>query len=124
MRLCCGGNVAALNMAMDEDMLARILLNLISNALRHTPKGGRVSVNWTALGDFVEITVSDTGEGIPRERQGYIFLPGESDGGHGYGLPIAQRLARALGGELSVASVPGQGSAFTLRLPVRAARAV
>ena len=123
-RLCCGGNVASLNMAMDEDMLSRILLNLISNALRHTHRGGRVSVSWRALGDFVEVCVSDTGEGIPYERQGYIFLQGESDGGHGYGLPIASRLARALGGELTVASVPGEGSAFTLRLPVRAARAV
>ena len=117
-----GGNAAALNMALDEDMLSRILLNLISNALRHTPPGGRVAVEWRATGDFVEVNVADTGAGIPAERLPYIFLAGETDGGHGYGLPIARRLAQALGGGLTAASVPGRGSAFTLRLPVRSAR--
>ena len=121
--LSYGGNVAALNMALDEDMLSRVLLNLISNALRFTPRGGRVRVAWRAMGDFVEISVSDTGAGIPPERLPYVFLRGESDDGHGYGLPIAQRLAHAMGGELSVRSHPGKGSAFTLRLPVRSARA-
>lgn len=123
-RLSWKGNVASLRMALDEDMLARILLNLISNALRFTPRGGEVRVSWRAMGDFVEICVSDDGAGIPPERLPYVFLRGESDGGHGYGLPIALRLARAMGGELTVASRRGQGSAFTLRLPVRAACAV
>ena len=121
-RLYCRGNAAPLNMAFDEDMLSRILLNLISNALRFTPSGGRVCVSWRALGDFVEVRVSDSGAGIPPERVPYVFLRGETDGGHGYGLPISQRLARAMGGELTVRSAPGAGSAFTLRLPVRAAR--
>lgn len=121
--LTCRGNVAALDMALDEDMLSRVLLNLISNALRFTPRGGRVRVTWRALGDFVEICVADSGAGIPPERLPYVFLRGESDGGHGYGLPIAQSLARAMGGELRARSTPGKGSAFTLRLPVRAAKA-
>ena len=123
-RLSWTGNVAALRMALDEDMLSRVLLNLISNALRFTPRGGEVRVSWRAMGDFVEICVSDEGAGIPPERLPYVFLRGESDGGHGYGLPIALRLARAMGGDLTVASRRGQGSAFTLRLPVRAACAV
>ena len=118
-----GGNVSALSMALDEDMLSRILLNLISNALRFTPRGGRVRVSWRALGDFVEVCVSDTGAGIPPEKLPYVFLRGETEGGSGYGLPIAQRLARAMGGELSASSRPGKGSAFTLRLPVRSAHA-
>jgi len=122
--LSCQGNVASLRMALDEDMLCRVLLNLISNALRFTPRGGEVRVTWRALGDSVEICVSDDGAGIPPERIPYIFLRGESDGGHGHGLPIALRLARAMGGDLSAASQRGQGSAFTLRLPVRSARAV
>jgi len=122
--LDCGGNVAELTMALDEDMLSRVLLNLISNALRFTPRGGRVSVRWRALGDFVEISVADTGADISPERLPYVFLRGESDGGHGYGLPIAQRLARAMGGSLTAASNPGSGSVFTLRLPVRSARTV
>ena len=122
--LGCRGNVAALNMALDEDMLSRVLLNLIFNALRFTPRGGRVWVQWRAFGDFVEVCVADSGAGIAPERMPYVFLAGESDGGHGYGLPIAQRLARAMGGELYARSVPGKGSAFTLRLPVRSAKAV
>lgn len=120
--LRCGGNVTALDMALDQDMLARIMLNLISNALRFTPAGGRIRVGWRARGDAVEITVADTGAGIPPERLPYVFLRGETDGGHGYGLPIARELAVALGGTLTARSTPGKGSAFTLRLPVRAAR--
>jgi signal transduction histidine kinase len=123
-RLSCHGNVASLRMALDEDMLCRVLLNLISNALRFTSRGGEVRVTWRALGDFVEICVSDDGAGIPPERLPYVFRRGESDGGYGYGLPIALRLARAMGGDLTASSQRGQGSAFTLRLPVRAARAV
>ena len=116
-------NVASLALPLDEDAVSRILLNLISNALRFTPKGGEIRVNLAALGDAVELTVTDTGAGIPPERQPWIFLNGESDGGHGHGLPIARRLARDMGGELTLSSHPGQGSAFTLRLPVRAERA-
>ena len=123
-RLSWAGNVASLHMALDEDMLSRVLLNLISNALRFTPRGGQVRVSWQAMGDFAEICVADDGAGIAPERLPYVFLPGESDGGHGYGLPIALRLARAMGGDLTVSSQRGRGSAFTLRLPVRAARAV
>ena len=123
-KLTCSGNVASLRMALDEEMLSRVLLNLISNALRFTPRGGEVRVEWRALGDFAEVCVSDDGAGIAPERLPYVFLRGESEGGHGHGLPIALRLARAMGGELTVRSQRGQGSAFTLRLPVREACAV
>ena len=121
--LRCGGNVSALVMALDEDMLSRILLNLISNALRFTPAGGRIRVGWRAMGDAVEVTVADSGPGIPPERLPYVFLRGETDGGHGYGLPIARELAGLLGGALTARSTPGKGSVFALRLPVRAAQA-
>ena len=116
-------NVAALALPLDEDGVSRVLLNLISNALRFTPRGGEIRVDLAALGDAVELTVSDTGAGIPPERQPWIFLQGETDGGHGHGLPIARRLAREMGGELTLSSRPGQGSAFTLRLPIRAEKA-
>ena len=118
------GNAARLDIWMDEDMLSRILLNLISNALRFTPRGGEIRVTLTALGDAVELTVSDTGAGIPPERQPWVFLRGETDGGHGHGLPIARDLARRLGGDLTLRSQPGFGSVFTLRLPLRSAEAV
>ncbi|MBQ3269979.1 MAG: sensor histidine kinase [Clostridia bacterium] len=111
-------NTAALPLALDEDMLSRVLLNLISNALRFTPRGGEVRVEVAALGDAAEVRVIDSGAGIPPSRQGRVFLWGETEGGHGYGLPIARRLARAMGGELTLRSVPGKGATFTLRLPV------
>lgn len=121
--LRCGGNVAALRMALDADVLSRILLNLISNALRYTPAGGRIRVGWRAMGDAVEVSVADGGPGIPPERLPYVFLRGETDGGHGFGLPIARELAASLGGALTARSTPGKGSVFTLRLPVRSAAA-
>ncbi|MBQ8108617.1 MAG: HAMP domain-containing histidine kinase [Clostridia bacterium] len=112
-------NTGTLLLALDEELLSRALLNLISNALRFTPAGGEIRVELAALGDFVEISVVDSGAGISPQRQTRVFQWGESEGGHGYGLPIARRCARALGGELTLRSAPGQGSAFTLRLPVR-----
>ena len=115
------GNVAALMLAVDEDMLSRILLNLISNALRFAPGGSEVRVELVALGDWAEVSVIDGGAGIPPQRQPRVFLWGETEGGHGCGLPIAREFARAMGGELSLRSEPGAGCAFTLRLPVRAA---
>ena len=122
-KLSSGGNAAALSMLLDEDLLSRVLLNLIANALRFTPSGGHIRVEWRAMGDFAEISVIDDGAGIPPERLPMIFLRGETDGGHGLGLPIARDCARAMGGELTACSRPGAGSAFTLRLPVRAERA-
>ncbi|MDO4865058.1 MAG: HAMP domain-containing sensor histidine kinase [Clostridia bacterium] len=121
--LRCSGNVADLRMALDEDKLSRVLLNLIANALRFTPRGGRIRVTWRALGDFAEVCVADDGPGIPPERLPWVFLDGETEGGHGHGLSIARTLARTMGGELTARSTRGAGSAFTLRLPVRAVRA-
>ncbi len=115
---------ASLVTALDEDALSRVVLNLIANALRFTPVGGEIRVTLAALGDAAEVTVSDTGAGIPAERQPWVFLRGETDGGHGCGLPIARQLARRMGGDLTLRSAPGSGSAFTLRLPVRSAEAV
>lgn len=117
-------NAASLMMGLDEDALSRVLLNLIANALRFTPAGGKIRVTLAARGDAVEITVADTGAGIPAERQPWAFLHGETDGGHGHGLPIARELARRMGGDLTLRSKSGAGSAFTLRLPVHGAEAV
>lgn len=113
------GNVDALMLAADGDALARVMLNLVMNAIRFSPPESRVAVRCTALGDFAEIAVTDDGPGIAPERLPYVFLRGETDGGHGYGLPAAMEGARTLGGSLSARSSPGEGSTFTLRLPVR-----
>ena len=118
-RLRCGGNVAALKMALDANRLARVVMNLLSNALRFTPRGGTVSLSWRAMGDFVEVSVRDSGPGVAPEMLPRIFLRGETDGGHGYGLPIARECARQMGGSLTCRARPGKGSTFVLRLPVR-----
>lgn len=117
--LALSSNVDALTLAADGDALARVILNLLMNAIRFSSAGGRVAVCCTALGDFAEIAVTDDGPGIAPERLPYIFLRGETDNGHGYGLPAAMEGARRLGGSLSAHSRPGAGSTFTLRLPVR-----
>jgi signal transduction histidine kinase len=109
----------------DADKLRQILLNLLSNAAKYTPRGGAVRVRCAADGPRVLITVTDTGIGIPAERLGQIFEPfvqlGRSmtsgQGGVGLGLAISRDLARGMGGDLTVDSALGVGSTFTLVLP-------
>ncbi|HSJ10866.1 MAG TPA: CHASE domain-containing protein [Longimicrobiales bacterium] len=109
----------------DEEKIRQILLNLLSNAVKFTPGGGTVTVGWTATGDEVWIQVTDTGTGIPADRQEAIFEPFvqvETDPpgvrqGTGLGLSIARSLARGMDGDVVVKSQPGAGSTFTLTLP-------
>ena len=111
-------NVPALPMRTDAEKLRRMLHNLISNALRFTPEGGRVEVVCAASADAVELRVIDSGCGIPQKMQERIFETGVTDGGHGYGLGIVRDCAAMLGGSVTVSSTPGEGSCFTLHLPV------
>lgn len=115
-------NVVEFRMAVDVEKLQRMLHNLISNALKFTPEGGRVEVACAAGSEVLELSVTDSGCGIPPERQARIFELGETDGGYGYGLSIVREYAAMLGGSVSVESVPGEGSRFILRLPVRRAK--
>ncbi len=112
---------------MDTQRIGRVLNNLIGNALRHTPSEGEVKVHARRLrpGAGVEVTVSDTGEGIRREDLPHIFesfYRGEKSrsrntGGSGLGLAISRGIVQAHGGELNVESEAGQGSRFTFKLP-------
>jgi len=113
----------------DPDRLAQVLRNLLANALRHTPAGGRVTISAGSSPDepsLVRIIVTDTGEGIAPEDLPYVFDrfwradPSRSRdrGGAGLGLTIARQLVEAHGGRITVASEPGQGSRFTFTLPV------
>jgi signal transduction histidine kinase len=110
---------------MDTPKIGRALGNLLSNALRHTPPGGTVSVRAFLERDSVNIIVSDTGEGISTEDLPYIFdqfYRGEKSrsratGGSGLGLAIAKRIVEAHGGQITVASSPGQGTTISLILP-------
>ncbi|GAB4542188.1 MAG: hypothetical protein Kow0063_33840 [Anaerolineae bacterium] len=109
----------------DSDRLARALGNLLSNAIKYTPPGGSVSVEVEARNGEVWIQVSDTGAGIASEDLTRIFTPfyrGHSitrfPQGMGLGLTIANDMVVAHGGCLDVESTPGQGSCFTIRLPL------
>ena len=120
--LTFGTNCAELKIRFDAEKTVRILQNLLANAVRHTPRGGSVCVKFVALGDFIEVRVEDTGEGIPEEDLGKIFDPAYSTAGCGLGLGIARRFAHMHGGELRAESCPGAGAVFILRLPTGTAQ--
>jgi len=123
----------------DPERLLQVMLNLLTNAVKFTPEGGRITVSWDAHADHVRIHVTDTGRGIPPGMQESIFDPfvqvgriaSESTGaaitlrgggssvaeGVGLGLAISRELARRMGGDLNVSSEPGHGATFTFVLP-------
>jgi len=112
-------------MEIDPDRLAQAVSNLLSNAIEYTPAGGRVSVEVGVEDSTVWIQVADTGPGIEPEEQARIFTPfyrGRSAGrfpqGMGLGLTIARDLVIAHGGRLDLDSKPGQGSRFSIWLPL------
>ncbi|HJU89338.1 MAG TPA: ATP-binding protein [Gemmatimonadaceae bacterium] len=119
-----GGCDGELAVRADREKLTQVLINLLSNAIKFTPSGGRVAIECTADGDQVHVRVVDTGIGIPDHQQGAIFDPfvqGERalhrpNEGVGLGLAISHDLAVGMGGQLSVESELGRGSAFTLTL--------
>jgi signal transduction histidine kinase len=108
----------------DGDRVLQIVSNLLANALRWTPEGGRVDLGLNAQNGEVMVAVADTGPGIEPEGRERIFRPFWSGdgGGTGLGLTIARELALALGGRLELDSEPGKGSRFVLTLPVKTPR--
>jgi signal transduction histidine kinase len=103
----------------DGDRVLQIISNLLSNAFRWTPEGGRVELSVAMDGDRVSVVVADSGPGITAEERERIFRPfwSRDGGGTGLGLAIARELAVALGGGIEVRSEPGLGSRFVLVLP-------
>ncbi len=120
-------------MRQDSGKLRQVLYNLLSNAIKFTPEGGRVSLRAQAEGRFVVIAVADTGIGIAEEDRETIFEkfrqarhPGQEDGvltrehqGTGLGLSIVRELTKLLGGDVHLESRPGQGSTFTIKIPLQ-----
>jgi signal transduction histidine kinase len=104
----------------DGDRVLQIISNMLSNAFRWTPEGGRITLSLSAEGDWVSVVVSDSGPGISADERERIFRPfwSRDGGGTGLGLAIARELATALGGRIELQSEPGLGSRFTLLLPV------
>jgi signal transduction histidine kinase len=107
--------------------LQRAVSNLLSNAIRHTPSNGNITVHTQRIDGKIEITVEDTGEGIPAEHLAHVFerfyrvdsSRNRQSGGRGLGLAIVKQVAEQHGGEVRVNSIPGQGSNFVLRLPIQ-----
>lgn len=126
---------ASLRLRADEGRIGQVLLNLLDNAVRHTPPGSLVSVRATGLRAEIVIDVVDSGTGIPQSDRGRIFerfqrgapldnAPGRTAGGTGLGLAIAQWAVSLHGGSLEVTdSAPGEGATIRLRLPQRPPRA-
>jgi heavy metal sensor kinase len=109
----------------DEELLRRMTLNLLDNAIRYTPPGGRVSAELEARADGVLLRISDTGIGIPPEAAAHVFerffradkARSRENGGFGLGLAIVKWIAESHRGVVELASQPGVGSVFTVTLP-------
>lgn len=122
-------DIAQLEILSDPTRLRQIVQNLVGNAVRYTDRGAVVvSLSIPAAApDLLEITVTDTGIGIPQRALDNIFLPffrvqaeqGKECAGKGLGLAVVKTIVDALGGTIAVSSVQGQGSCFTLRLPAK-----
>ncbi len=117
---------------VDDEAIEQILDNLVDNALKYTPEGGTVEVEWGRRGDAVVLEVRDTGIGIPEAELSRIFerfyrvdkARSRELGGTGLGLSIVKHLVQAMQGTVEAKSVVGQGSTFTIRLPALVPQAV
>lgn len=125
------GNGALPEVEIDPERMGQVLGNLLSNALRHTPESGIVTVAVRGAANVVTLTVADTGEGIPPESLPHLFdrfyradeSRARKSGGSGLGLAIVKQLVEAHGGRVRAESGPGQGSRFVIELPAANAAA-
>ena len=127
LRLKIEGALPPVTVSGDDEMLKRMLLNLLDNSVKYTASGGEISVALRSQNGDARIVVTDTGIGIAESDQRRIFdrfyrvdkARSRALGGAGLGLSIARWIVEGHGGSLSVESVPGRGSAFTADLPLR-----
>ncbi|KRQ86132.1 Alkaline phosphatase synthesis sensor protein PhoR [Caloramator mitchellensis] len=125
-RISVTSNVSEKLMAFDPDKIERILLNLISNALKFTPIGGRIVVKIIDLNEKVILTVQDNGVGMDKEDLKDVFNKFRNmkknykeNEGTGLGLSLVKRLVEMHNGQINVESKKGRGTKFTIELPVR-----
>ncbi|MGH9766969.1 MAG: ATP-binding protein [Blastocatellia bacterium] len=107
----------------DSEQIKRVLDNLLSNAIRHTPRGGEIRITAAQREQYLAISVADTGHGIPPEYLPRLFnrflsVSGAQSGGTGLGLAISKRLIEAHGGQISAQSQAGLGTTITFTLPI------
>jgi signal transduction histidine kinase len=110
------------NCETDASRVEQILVNLLTNAIKHAPEGSSVKLTIAAVKARVEYRVEDEGPGVPpsdveRIFDIYVTKAGEEAQGLGLGLPLSRRLARLLGGELHAVAHPGKGGCFILEVP-------
>ena len=125
LRHACSLRLRGLRVRADREKVEQILVNLMTNAIKFTEPNGEIVLECATSGDRVTVLVRDTGRGIPADKLSTIFEPfvqvarssGAPSEGVGLGLAISRDLSRAMGGDLVVESVIGQGSTFTLTLP-------
>lgn len=109
---------------IDEAMIARVINNLIHNAIKFSQEGGEITVTAEATGEDVRICVKDSGPGIPKEDQSRVFERfykadrARSRGGTGLGLAIARHIVEGHGGQIWVESIPGRGATFCFTVPI------
>lgn len=110
----------------DRDRLVQVFINLLDNAIRHTGSGGQITITARPQPNALTVTIADTGEGIPPEHLPHIFerfyrvdkARSRRSGGTGLGLSIVQQIVQAHGGSIAVESAVGQGTRFTMMLPL------
>ena len=112
-------------MDLDQDKLTKIITNLMSNAIKHTPRNGKIimEIELARAGEHLMVGITDSGPGISQEDLPYIFeryyqSSKAASGGTGIGLALTKNLVELLGGSIKVASSIGQGSTFTISLPI------
>lgn len=121
----------SLNLELEEqryygnaELMMQVWLNVLGNAIKFTPEGGEISVSIQADSSWISVIISDTGIGMTPKVRKHIFEkfyqgdPARAAGGNGLGLPLAARIISLSKGSIEVRSAPGQGSAFTIKLPV------
>ncbi|MCD7945295.1 MAG: HAMP domain-containing histidine kinase [Clostridiales bacterium] len=108
----------------NEPLLDQVWLNLLDNAIKHSPEGGVIRVGLQSDGDWVTVSVADDGDGMSQEVQKHIFEKfyqgdrSRSDEGNGLGLALVKRIVELCHGSVGVESAPGDGACFRVRLPV------
>jgi signal transduction histidine kinase len=126
-RLTAEAGPTPIEFSGDEELLKRMVLNLLDNAVKYTPQGGDISVVVARENGHARIVVTDTGIGISETDQEHVFdrffrvdkARSRALGGAGLGLSIVSWIANAHGGQVSLESRLGQGSSFTVELPIR-----
>jgi two-component system sensor histidine kinase/response regulator len=119
------GSGEPLKVHADNDMLKTVIRNFMSNAIKFSPENSSIEVSSTKEGDFARVSVRDHGVGIAADRLGNVFSDGSTtngtigEEGSGLGLQLCANFAHKIGGDVSVESTEGEGSTFSVTIPMK-----